>query len=515
MIKFNSKILFCYILFLLVHIGLVWLLPYFPSQDGPSHMYNLLILKDLVNGGKEWGSIYSYHFRATPNLAFLLISYPLLNLFPALVVEKIFISIYILLLGGSVLLFLGTFNEKSLPFIFFVFPVIFSFNLLMGFYSYVITVPFFLIAFSLCWKIRKQNMTWKFFIFNLSAFVLFYFHLIPFVLFLLSLVFITGVRTKGINKNIISQLKLLILISPSLFILFLHLIKSQGDFPADFSYLFSIPWYLYLFRDLLTFSSLTLSPWQMIPGFIFSFLFWYFLFASVFPIFQDRYGKGKKAESIPSSVKVLIYFSVTLILIYLVAPSRFGGGDFFNQRFPWLILLILLPILRYDEKLISKRFVLISGPSIAAFFLVINIFVFYQEAIKIKQFSNGLNTDLSKGAYVMIYKRWNPRPHWPRVDVLRHAASYYGIYKGLADIGNYETVFDYFPVKFKDKTLEFPPIDQIQYKVETIEWGEYPSIRYIFGWNVENEDTKKLKKYFHVILEKHPLSIWERKPVDS
>src|SRR4030042_6889484 len=88
-----------YIFLLILHIGLVCWLPYVPPQDGPSHIYNLVILHDLLNGGKEWGNFFSYQLRLIPNLGFIFLAYPLLSFFTPLVVERIFISVYIVLLG--------------------------------------------------------------------------------------------------------------------------------------------------------------------------------------------------------------------------------------------------------------------------------------------------------------------------------------------------------------------------------------------------------------------------------
>ena len=98
----NNGRLYYYVFSLAVHIGIVWLLPYVPTQDGPSHIYNLVILKDLLNGGKEWGDYFTAQLFAVPNLGFHLIAYPLLSVFPPLIVEKIFISTYMVLLGVSV-----------------------------------------------------------------------------------------------------------------------------------------------------------------------------------------------------------------------------------------------------------------------------------------------------------------------------------------------------------------------------------------------------------------------------
>ncbi len=110
----------------------------------------------------------------------------------------------------------------------------------------------------------------------------------------------------------------------------------------------------------------------------------------------------------------------------------------------------------------------------------------------------------------MTYKKIDPKTGLPRIDALMHAASYYGIFKGCVDIGNYETGLDYFPIKFKDNIPSFPTLDQIGYKAETIDWPDYPSIQYLLGWEINKNDTEKLSKFFHVIYKNAPFSLWER-----
>jgi len=508
--KLNLKILFYYVFFLCVHIGLVWLLPYFPTQDGPSHMYNLVILKDLLNGGKEWGDYFTYTLHAVPNLGFNLLAYPMLHLFPPLVVEKLFISIYIALMGIGTYFFLHTFNKRSIPFIFFVSPVIFNFNLLMGFYSYVITIPLFLFAFSISWKIRNSSIVCKFIFFNLAGLIIFYFHIIPFMFLLLSLICITFVQSKGLKRIIFDQLKLVVIISPSLIILFLYLADNANSFPKDFSYLSSFSRYIYLMDDLFFLSTVTFSPRQMFPGFILTCLFLSFFIFSVYILVKDPNGGWVKIKDISASYKVLICLSFFLILIYFVTPFRFGGGNFFNQRLPWVIFLILLPLLRINKKLYSEPFVLVSTSSVAIIFFVFTAGILWQQSYKVKKFLSGLNAGLPKGAYIMTYKTRDPKAGWPRADVLMHGASYYGIFNGCIDIGNYETAFDYFPIKFEDTIPQFPSLHQIEYKSDTINWSDYPFIQYVLGWEINKNDTEKLSNFFYVIYKNDPFSLWER-----
>ena len=111
----------------------------------------------------------------------------------------------------------------------------------------------------------------------------------------------------------------------------------------------------------------------------------------------------------------------------------------------------------------------------------------------------------------MTYRKLPQGAHRPRVDVLIHAGSYYGIFNGCVDIGNYETRFDYFPIKFKDNAPPFPSIYQVEYNAETIIWSDYPSIQYVLGWEIDKNDREKLGKFFHIIWEEDPFSIWQRK----
>jgi len=494
-----------YLLLLCFHIGLVWSLPYFPTQDGPSHVYNLVILKDLLNGGREWGNYFTYSLHAVPNLGFNLLAYPMLHFFPPLAVEKIFVSIYIVLMGVSVPLFLRVFNKPSMPLSFFVFPVIFNFTLLMGFYSYAVTIPLFLIAFCLSWKIRDHSTAYKFVFFNIAGLTIFYFHLIPFVLFLISLIVITVVRSTDFRRRIVELTKLLAMISPIILNLIYYLIYSPKSSFSGVYYLLSVSRYVRLLVELFSFSALNFSLWQLFPASLVMFLYFLFTYSSVKDIYK-KYGQNKQ---LPESEKILLFLASILILIYLFTPFRFGGGCFFNQRFPWVILLIILPLFQIPETVFWKRFGQTIIVGTVSFFFAFNTVALWQQSRKVEKFLSGLNTGLPKGAYVMTYQKRDPKAGWPRVDVLMHAASYYGIIKGCVDIGNYETGLDYFPIHFKNTISRFPSLDQIGYKADTIKWSDYPSIQYLLGWEVDKTDIKKLSKFFHAIWEEDSFSIWQ------
>lgn len=504
----QSKFIY-YIFLLLAHIGLVWLLPYFPTQDGPSHIYNLVILHDLINGGREWGNFFSYQLHAAPNLGFNLLAYPLLHFFPPFVVEKIFVSTYIVLMGVSVPVFLRTFDKPCLPLSYFVFPVIFNFTLLMGFYSYVITVPLFLMAFSFAWKIRNKSIITKFICLNVSGLIVFYFHLIPFALFLLSLIAITICCSVGYKNKVIDLFKLSMIMFPSLLNLFYYLIQGGNSSLPDLSYLLSLSRNIELMRYLLLFSMVSFSSWQMLPA---SICIYIYMFLLVMPFYLSLKAINKaqlKISDVPASYKTLICMSSLLLLIYLFAPTTFGEGSLINQRFPWVIFLITLPLLLNTDTMLSKNIYtsVIAGAAVICF--IFNVAILWRQSEKVGVFLSGLNTGLPKGAFVMTYK--TKRSELYRVDVLLHAVSYYGIYKGVVDIGNYEADSNYSCIMHFKKTLPvFPAQDVIAFEPKTIIWPDYPSIQYLLGWEIDSNDRNELGSHFHIIWENGAFNLWER-----
>lgn len=491
---------FPYIILLIAHILLVWLLPYFPTQDGPSHIYNLVILHDLLNGGKEWGNFFTYQLHNVPNLGFNLIAYPLLHFFPPLNVEKIFISVYIILLGISCPIFLHTFGRPIFPLSFFVFPVVFNFTLLKGFYSYTIAIPLFLLAFSLAWKARNSSLSCKFITFNLSATVLFYFHLLPFIFYLLSLAVITVVESNSYKRTVHSLIVLLVTVSPVLVNLAFYLGKGSKSFLSDISYSLSFTDVNGLIVDLFLFSTVNFSPWQMLPGFMFMFLVIMFGYRPIKTLCQ----RWLKVRDITSAEKSLLCLACCLIFIYL-----FFHGLLFNQRFPWVIFLTLLPLLRPPETSFFGKSASTVVILTVTFFFIVNAGIMWQQNGKIKEFLNGLDAGLPKGAFIITYK--NTGTEWSRIGVLEHAASYYGIFQGCVDIGNYETGLYHFPVRFKDTLPAMPDAKQIAYEPSTIDWSAYPSIQYLLGWKIRSEDKDKLSRFFHIIRKEGPLSIWQKK----
>ena len=88
---------------ILLHLGAIWVLPYFPTQDGPSHLDNATILQRYFD--PEFSHLYRYYTlnlgRFTNWLSTLILS-GLVYLFPLVTAEKVYLSGYTILLPLSI-----------------------------------------------------------------------------------------------------------------------------------------------------------------------------------------------------------------------------------------------------------------------------------------------------------------------------------------------------------------------------------------------------------------------------
>jgi hypothetical protein len=245
-------------------------------------------------------------------------------------------------------------------------------------------------------------------------------------------------------------------------------------------------------------------PWQILPASFFTALIVFLGYRSI----KDFKGNSL-VGNVTNSEKTHICLSLVLVLIYLFAPLSIGDGWYFNQRFPWVILLLSLPLLRITDTIAFKRNISIAIVGIVSMFFAFNTVILWQQSSKVEKFLNGLHVGLPKGAFVMTYK--SKLPEMTTVDILLHAASYYGILRGCIDIGNYEAATNLFPVKFKKTMPAMPPDLQISYKANTIKWENYPAIEYLLGWEIDTKEKESLTKYFRLIRERDQFSMWQRK----
>lgn len=497
-----------YSLLVAAHVAIVWWLPYFPSQDGPSHIYNLVILRDLLNGGQEWGRFFECRLSAVPNLGFNLLAYPLLSLFSPLVMQQIFLSAYIVLMGLSVPFFVGTFGRQIFPNSLLMFPMIFNGTLMMGFYSYVVAIPFFILAFSVSYRMRGASLPKRLLAYNIMGIGLYYLHLIAWGIYLLSLVSIALAGVRGIRKKTGRLLVLLLMMSPVITLMLIYLYgNGNGRGGGLYATYLGLRW---LLSDLFfRFSTVSLSPLQEGPAYVVAFVFMYFLILGIFDTTAKRGKESARVPALPNEPRSTLLILLALLLsVYLLAPNFIGDGSYFNQRFPWVMFLLALPLLAVRGSHFSERYTSGLFFAVSVLTLTVNAAVMQEKSASVERFMGGLSLDMPRGAFVMTYKQPGTFPY---VDVLLHAASYYGISKGAVDLGNYEAERQHFLVRFRKTLPPLPGSSQIAYAVESIALPQFPSIAYVLAWQEISRRSVELAECYDTIYANGPFAVLRRK----
>jgi len=486
-----------YMILLAAHLAVVWLLPFFPTQDGPSHVYNLVVYRDLLQGKGAWDRFYVLNERSISNQGFFLIAYPLLSVLTPGAAERAFLSLYVFLLGAGVPLFLRTFGRPALPASFFLFVVVFNRPLLTGFYSNSIGVPLLLLAIAVVWKTRGRSWVLRFPVINAAGFLLFAAHPIPFGIFLLAIALLAAVEAGDWRSRLGRLIWLAFIASPCLSLLACLLARGSAQ-PMERGVL---SWWQ-MFLELAFFSGASFSPVQLVPG------------LAALLLFLAGAARGVRRLWAPGEHRFTAAFCGALLVIYFVAPDWLLGGGFFKMRLPPLILLLALPLLETATARLSGRHYAQLAVLIAVLALVVNIAVLREQSLQVSRFvcGLGLRAELPAGA-TFLTARFDQIPGWPP-DSLLHVSSYYGL-RGAIDLGNYAGSPSYWPysqVRFRE-AFSRVVAGQAYAHPRAMDWSRYPQVQYLLCWKATEEDRTRLAVDFSLYWEEGgcPLTIWRKK----
>ena len=150
-----------FVVLLVLHIIPIWIFAYFPSQDGASHVYNGLVLKEYAdNANYKIRDAWKLNITIFPNWLSHILLAAFLYVFPPVIAEKVFLTIAIGLIPIAFFYFLDAIykGEKGrFLFAWLGFPFAYNYLLYMGFYNFQLSIAFFFFSFGYWWK-HKDDM---------------------------------------------------------------------------------------------------------------------------------------------------------------------------------------------------------------------------------------------------------------------------------------------------------------------------------------------------------------------
>lgn len=422
---------------------------FFLTQDGPSHVYNTYVLKNLMFESSDiLNSYYDYQIKNSPNWVVNILYIGLLSVFSQTLSYKIVHLLICLLLPTSIIYLIRTINKENVFLVLFSIPFVYTLSFVIGFNNFCLGLSLAIFCFG--YWLRQQNKpSWKssllLFIFSI---VLYYTHLVAICIFLL-LMFIhvlssfklhNGIKEGLIGlKSQIHEKKILLKVLP--FTLVLILIATQfisssssNDDIASLSKLWKM-------RNMNVFYTSKEEFYAKI------------LSITLFSLTIVSFFLRKKS----SKLSIAFWVStVALLFLYLYAPDTMAGGSFVSHRLELIFFIFLIVALATTSFPKWSKVILIPlSLYICWGFYKERVVYFKSMSEELKQFS--LVAEKIEDHSTLLYLCHNASGISesggyvsPGMGMFHHADCFVAMEKNdIVILKNYETHYDYFPIKWK------------------------------------------------------------------
>lgn len=435
--------------FSLILLYLIWYPPYFPSQDGPSHLYNAWVMKEL--GNPEYPLInasYTIRIGLIPNWSGYAVMFLLMHFLPPLAAEKIWISLIVLGVPWGLTILSRTVSSKakdpSIPWWSLLgFFLALNHPLYKGLQNHGMGLVLFILILAYFWKNDIRNWTvGRMMILNILLLATYFCHIVSFVISLIAIVFLQISNRESGKKNLIFLAALV----PMGLLLLYYGYSTQAGYGLKF------PGWEFLWRDISY-----LGQGKMLAGFNFH-GGWYIVLMAMLGVgvlstvssFVLGYRIRKQWDK---SIRLLV-LALLLFLIYLISPDEIGSGKYLNMRLALYPLFPLIAGLKTPRKILWRSL-------LVGFILILTLAHFeeYREVkIKLNRHYQRIVTlakQVPNHSFVATSRNFLKLDQ--ELRPLLHAVSYGIIGKDIVNLTNYEARLSYFPIKWSENPeLKWP-----------------------------------------------------------
>ena len=494
-----------FLLLVLLYLLPIWSIQFFPSQDGPSHVYNALIVKEYFNTNEYplFHKYYDLNAKPMPNWFGHATMAILMFIVNPLIAEKLLLSGYVLLflLSGRYLLINVDSTKKWLALAFF--PFVYNYLLNMGFYNFSYSVGFFLLAVGYWWK-HHQNLRLKHAaILNLIMVCCYFSHMVSTVIALLSIavLWLVTIRLNTIKKHLLQIPMLLPSCIFPLWFVVSHGTTSHGShWPSKrlFNY----------FTTLEVFYSF--DNFQLYIGKI---LVFYFLVSLLVSIFTNKLRWAERFRKLHLQREDgFLLLGIICLILYITVPDGMSGGGFITHRLSLYPYLIVLPWL-YGTLKQPIKWLSTTVLVVLALVNLVYLMRWYPMLDKdMKEFRSGVEAvEPNKTIMPLIF---NNHGRCDRIGMFLHAIGYYCAYTKGVEWDNYEATTNYFPIMYK------PALNSIRPNTGVIEGhpqdmdiaANVNLVDYICAWAMPLNSAiqQRIEEHYKLVFEEGRTRIYRR-----
>ena len=477
---------------LILHILPIWLFTYFPSQDGPAHIYNAYVLKSFhdFEEGKLMRQYYQLNLTLFPNWfthAFLaLCMYVVSPLFA----EKILLSLIVTSLPLSLFYFLNAVQKGKDMYGFLGFLFSYHYLLHMGFYSFSMSVSLFFWTLGYFMKHKSEMSFRKIGILNMLCIATYFCHILSYGLLILSLILIYII---SFHKKPLRVIEFFFYMLPLLFIMANYLL-SNGSTESDPNFSLIQIWERITSHDRWSYLLDTKSLVYFTDSHLIITRLMLFMLGTL--LTYTLYIRIRQME-ILSQVNLFLPVFIIFTAIYFIMPSSMMSGGWINDRINLFMFPVLLPFLNQDFHRYIRRTLIALMVMFALAHLAISCYYYYPLNNMMQEFTSATKLVQKNKSVLGLFGDRSPNvdnvptiTHEEFVEPFTQITSYYCLENGCVDLVNYEAKYNYFPVNWKEKRPK-----KIDYVV-TWRLGEFQPMEHNLQGHYDMiHSTKNLKLY--------------------
>ena len=368
-------------LLIVLHISPLWIFKYFPTQDGPAHVYNSYVLSVFHDEeSTRLREYYNLNLTLFPNWLAHICMALLMKIFPPLIAEKILLSAIIGLFPLSLFYFLGAVckGRNFLGFVGFLFSD--HYLLHMGFYSFSLSVPLFFFALGYFMKHKEDLSVDKIAILNLLCILIYFSHILSFLLLILSLTLLSITSFYRSPKRVMA---LLVSMLPLYFIMANYLLTNISTDNGGFE----LKWerfsdwkawdYFLSAKSLMSFTDAHLIPTRLMG----------IMLGSLFGV--TLYKRIRQRRITSQEDPFLLLFGVFTVF-YFIMPGGMASGGWINDRVNLFMFPALLPFLSEDFHKNIKRGIVVVMIILSVTSLAISCRYYYPLDKNMKEYTSGI-----------------------------------------------------------------------------------------------------------------------------
>ena len=434
----------------LMQLYLILLSDFYPSMDGPAHLYNSNVLSQIITGNQFLTDYYSINSFYIPNWMANLVLALLMMIFNAEIAEKILMIAYVVGMAYSFRYLIRQINPQNEIFSILIFPFIFSFLFRLGFYNFSIAFIFYFLVTGFWLKNHDKFSTKDLLILFLLITALYYSNVLIFGFAGLSIGFhivintLGNFKTKHSFKEVINSMlkKTLFILTASICSLIsMYLFYSRVNFfPSDEKYPVNelLRW-INDVRPLITYSYENEAP---ITGHFLNIFIFLFSIALYKKIIITEKGKFRISETM-----LTILFPVILSFVALFVITDGSGAAMMSNRFVLMFYIFLTVFIAAT----SVRG-LLSNIALIAFIILNFILLSRHHILSINPLSKDAVAVYEAGKKIKpntLVLPVNLSDNW----LQGHFSNYLGAEKPIVILENYEASVGWFPLKWNNEKI--------------------------------------------------------------